>query len=186
MNTGFGIQERFLTIVQIVNRYSYLNANRIQYMPLISINRINSIKSAIALVFFCSILNLNAQDLDIYNQEGNATAYFDLQDEDQTIYFINGKAVAYLYLSDTIYQVYGFNGLHLGWYHNGVLRDKEGFMVGCVDGACYVIPRMGNFVRPFKQLKPFKSFRDLPSFQPQFIDLFSKLSLHEFLLNGIR
>lgn len=131
-------------------------------------------------------LSVQSQDLDIYNQQGNPEAYFDLQDDDQTIYFMSGKAVAYLHLSDTIYQVYGFNGLHLGWYHKGVLRDKEGFMVGCADGACYVIPRMGNYIRPFKQLKPFKSFRDMPSFQPNFIDLFSKLSLQEFLLNGIR
>lgn len=149
--------------------------------------RIKIFHSLLLMFITClSFSEIQAQDLDIYNQQGNATAYFDLQDEDQTIYFVNGKAVAYLYLSDTIYQVYGFNGIHLGWYHNGIIRDKEGFMVGCVDGACYVIPRLGNFIRPFKQLKPFKSFRDLPSFQPSFIDLFSKLSLHEFLLNGIR
>ncbi len=140
----------------------------------------------IAIGLLCLNTQLYGQDLDVFNEQGNPTAYFDLQDEDQTIYFIDGKAVAYLHLADTIYQVYGFNGLHLGWYHNGVLRDKEGFMVGCVDGACYVIPRVGNYIRPFKQLKPFKSFRDLPSFQPNFIDLFSKLSLYEFLLDGVR
>ena len=129
---------------------------------------------------------MHAQDLDIYNNDGKPVAYFDLQDEDQTIYLMSGKAVAYLYLSDSIYQVYGFNGIHLGWYHEGIMRDKEGFMVGCIDGACYVIPHIGNFFRPFKQLKPFKSFRDLSSFQPSFIDLFSNESLGDFLLNGIR
>ena len=137
------------------------------------------------LLFLMSVA-VHSQDLDIYNNEGKPVAYFDLQDEDQTIYLMNGKAAAYLYLADSIYQVYGFNGIHLGWYHEGIMRDKEGFMVGCIDGACYVIPRVGNFYRPFKQLKPFKSFRDLSSFQPSFVDLFSNESLYDFLLNGIR
>lgn len=140
----------------------------------------------VTLIWNIGSSSLFAQDLDIYNRDGKAVSYFDLQDEDQTIYLMSGKATAYLYLEDTTYLVYGFNGLHLGWYTNGILRDREGFMVGCIENACHVIPYMGPFVRPLKQLTPFKSFRDIPAHQPFFVDLFSKLSLQEFLLNGIR
>jgi hypothetical protein len=129
-----------------------------------------------------------AQELFLYNQEGNAAAYFDLQDEDQTIYLINGKATAYLFLDkpDDPFLVYGFNGVHIGWYKNGMLFDNEGFLVACIEEAGCNITRGEPFMLPFKQLKPFKSFRDIPSFKPSFIEVYSKRLLGDFLLDGLR
>jgi hypothetical protein len=77
-----------------------------------------------------SSLQISAEEITLFNSNGEAIAYFDTDDEDLTIYMWNGTPVAYLDPDGDIFDIYGFNGKHLGWYDDGIIRDHDGYAVG--------------------------------------------------------
>ena len=125
-----------------------------------------------------------AQDLDLFNKSGEPSAYIDTRDEDLTIYLWTGEPLAYLSLTNEGYDIYGFNGNHLGWYEEGVIRDHEGYMVGAIEGATFVITNPSFEFRPQKKFKTFKSFKELAPIKPVYFDVFSNKSLVAFLKQG--
>lgn len=90
---------------------------------------------------FGMLSTVSAEEISLYDKEGNAIAYIDTND-DMTIYMWDGKPVAYLVKKNNstnvktdLYTIYGFNGKNLGWLNEGVLRDKKGCVAGFIKGA---------------------------------------------------
>lgn len=55
-----------------------------------------------------------AEEITLFNADGETTAYIDTDDEDLTIYLWNGTPVAYLDPDGEAFNIYGLNGKHLG------------------------------------------------------------------------
>ena len=69
------------------------------------------------------------QEISLFNSDGDAVAYIDVNDEDSAIYLWNGTPVAYLSAESNYYNIYGFNGNQF-WRKRGVIYhliscDKE-------------------------------------------------------------
>ena len=139
----------------------------------------------ILFVFFISIsATCFAQDISLFNSEGDAVAYIDTEDDDLTIYLWDGRPVCYLYSSNGDYHVYGFNGTHLGWFIEGIIRDHEGNAVGVTKKATTMFTNFEPF-KSFKSFKPFKSFKEFAPFQPFLSSSFGATNFKLFLLKGI-
>ena len=72
---------------------------------------------------------VNAQQISLYDSEGEARAYIDY-DEEATIFMWDGTPVAFVEKDGRDLCVFGFNGSFLGWYEDGVIYDKKGYAVG--------------------------------------------------------
>ena len=118
-----------------------------------------------------------AQEISLYDSEGEAVAYIDLSD-DLTIYLWEGKPVAYLDEED----VYGFNGNHLGWYSKGLIIDHDGD-VACAEKERHPSPRFESF-KGFKEFKSFKSFQEFAPFKPFDTGRFADFPCALFLASG--
>ena len=66
-----------------------------------------------------------AEEITLYDSEGNAAAWIDTSDRN-TIYLWSGEPAAYLRKDGSVPDIYGFNGRHLGWLEKGIVRDHEG------------------------------------------------------------
>jgi hypothetical protein len=82
-------------------------------------------------------------EIDFYDASGNPVAY---SQDGKDIYLFSGSPVAYIE-GDAIYS---FSGRHLGWFENGLIRDRWGNCVFFTDGAT------GGPVRPVRRSKPVK------------------------------
>ena len=91
-------------------------------------------KKLILLLLLIPMISL-AQEISLFNSDGDAVAYIDADDKDNTIYLWNGTPVAYLSPESNYYNIYGFNGNHLGWFEDGVVRNEDGDAVGFQKGA---------------------------------------------------
>jgi hypothetical protein len=61
------------------------------------------------IIFFTGIsLTSNAEEMTLFNSDGEAIAYIDADDDDLTIYLWNGTPVAYLDPSGDAFNIYGF------------------------------------------------------------------------------
>jgi hypothetical protein len=82
-------------------------------------------------IFFAGLsMTTKAEEITLFNSEGEAIAYIDAEDEDLTIYMWNGTPVAYLDPNGDTFNIYGFNGEHLGWFEDGIVRAHVGYAVG--------------------------------------------------------
>jgi len=124
-----------------------------------------------------------AEEITLFNSEGDPIAYIDGGDEDLTIYMWNGIPVAYLDLDGNAYHIYGFNGKHLGWYENGIISDHEGYAVGFIEGATTIFTKFEPF-KSIKQYKPYKAFQEFAPFKPFYNARFSNEPLSLFLMKG--
>jgi len=70
-------------------------------------------------------------EISLFDSSGRPIAYI-AEDGEGTIYMWKGHAVAYLHGD----KVYGFNGHHLGWFDEGIMRDKKGAPVGFTKQTC--------------------------------------------------
>jgi hypothetical protein len=100
---------------------------------------------------------VRAEEITLFNPDGEAIAYIDADDEDMCIYLWNGTPVAYLEPEDEAFDIYGFNGEHLGWFEEGIVRDHDGYVVGFIEGAINVFTQFEPF-KSFKKFKPHRSF----------------------------
>jgi hypothetical protein len=141
--------------------------------------------SLLMLVFFILGItnNVNAEEITLFNSDGEAIAYIDAEDEDLTIYLWNGTPVAYLEAKGDAFNIYGFNGKHLGWYEEGIVRDHNGYAVGFQKGATTVYTKYEPY-KAYKKYKPYKSYKEYAPFKPYYKNEFSAESLTLFLKKG--
>lgn len=116
----------------------------------------------------------------LYDIEGNPVAYIDY-DKNGIIYMWNGTPVAYLHRNMALY---GFNGRHLGWYENGIVRDKNGRIVGYNKLSCPVMVKMES-MKGMTKILPIKSIQEIPSIKPAYSSATSLEYLSQFLLRGL-
>lgn len=124
-----------------------------------------------------------AEEITLFDSEGEPIAYIDTEDEDLTIFMWIGTPVAYLEQREDGFSIYGFNGKHLGWYSGGLVRDHEGFVVGFIEGATWVFTKFEP-IKGFKKHKPFKDFKELEPYKPFDRSQFATEPLSLFLLQG--
>lgn len=110
---------------------------------------------------------LSAQQISLFDKEREARAYIDY-DKDATVFMWDGTPVAYIEKKGKNLCIFGFNGDFLGWYEDGVVYDKEGYVVGAKEGASSMmshtktermkkmqkLPRMRKPVTSFTTTKP--------------------------------
>jgi hypothetical protein len=110
--------------------------------------------------------------------EGATAAYLEPADG-STFYLWSGEPVAYL--DDE--SIFGFNGKHLGWYHNGLVYDHEGGIVGAARATLEEPPDAAP-PRSLKNLKPLKGLKELKPLKPVFGRSWSELPARVFFLQG--
>ena len=140
-------------------------------------------KKLLLVLLFVPIVSIG-QEISLFNSDGDAVAYIDVNDEDNTIYLWGGTPVAYLSAQSNYYNIYGFNGNHLGWYEDGVLRNEDGDAVGFKKGAISGIYTNYESYKSYKEYKPFKSYKSYAPYKPYFSNSFSNESLILFLKRG--
>ncbi|WP_235691283.1 4-fold beta flower protein [Aliivibrio fischeri] len=93
----------------------------------------------VRLFFVCSFLSFGvlANEVDLYNLDGEAVVYIDTEDEDLAIYTWDGDAVSYLVdgCGKNCLNMYAWEGDHIGFFENGVVYDLHGRIVGSARGA---------------------------------------------------
>ena len=140
--------------------------------------RILSVLLAAAL----SMAAASAEEITLYDSEGNAAAYIDTGDRN-TIYLWSGEPAAFLRKDGSVPDIYGFNGRHLGWLEKGIVRDHEGLMAGFTKGALSRHTQ-GEPYKPQKMQKPFRAQPEFPPQRPFYRNSFSKMPLWELLMRG--
>ena len=133
-------------------------------------------------LFSTSSGSLLSQELTLYDRQGEAIAYVDFH-EDATIFLWDGTPVAFLEEGGQERGVFGFNATFLGWYEDGVVYDKEGYMVGASENELAVMPKLEP-IKGLPQLVPIQPITPLPPLQPLLKMSWSSLSLLEFLSDG--
>lgn len=119
-----------------------------------------------------------AREVTLFDAAGSATAYIDTEQE-LSIYLWNGTPVAYLDKSST----YGFNGKHLGWLKQGVVRDREGYGIGFIEGAVSKLTKLEP-LKALQRLSPLRSFQELEPLELLLRSTWSREPLDLFLLRG--
>jgi len=140
-------------------------------------------KRLLLIFFFGFFISLYAEEISLFNSDGDAIAYIDAEDEDLTIYMWNGTPVAYLDPDGNAYNIYGFNGEHLGWLEDGIVRDHKGYAVGFQEGAINKYTKYEPY-KSFKKYKPYKSYKKYAPYKPNYKNSFSNESLSLYLKKG--
>ena len=141
-------------------------------------------KILLFLMLVTSTCTALAEEISLFNSNGEPVAYIDTDDEDCTIYMWNGYPVAYLTTtSGDDFNIYGFNGKHLGWYSDGIVRDHQGYAVGFCKGAVSKYTQYEPY-KSYKQYKPYKSYKQYAPYKPYYKSSFSSESLALFLKKG--
>ncbi|MFZ4263238.1 4-fold beta flower protein [Sphingobacterium sp. HJSM2_6] len=129
-----------------------------------------------------SLFICQAQQLSLYNKNGEPTAYIDF-DRDGTLFNWNGTPMAFLKTDGEDNQVIGFNGRFLGWYEEGVLYDKQGRVIGQSKEHYFGVTRIEP-IKSIQQIIPIKPIVIHIEFKPIFFNIWSSTSLGEFLYFG--
>lgn len=124
-----------------------------------------------------------AEEITLFNLDGEAVAYIDAANEDLTIYMWSGTPVAYLVPDGQAFSIYGFNGEHLGWFEDGIVRNHKGYGVGFRKGATSIYTKYETY-KSYKKYKPYKSYKKYPPYKPYYKTQFSEESLSLFLMLG--
>ncbi len=137
-----------------------------------------------ALFLFLAVLShcALAQQVSLYDSEGEAVAYIDYE-EDATIYLWNGSPVAFIAKDGSDVCIFGFDRSFLGWYENGVVYDKEGYTVGSRKDALNMFYRMEPF-KGFAKLAPLRPITPFTPLKPFWKNQWSDATLTEFLYLG--
>ncbi len=134
---------------------------------------------------------LETEQITLYDKDKEAIAYIDY-DEERTIYLWDGTPVAYLVSENKTIngdEVFGFNGTCLGWYYEGILYDRDGYVAGAKKGVAKglinTIITHTERIKSIKHIKPVKHVRHISPIQHIFINKWSDTNLTTFLNNGI-
>lgn len=125
---------------------------------------------------------VNAQQISLYDSEGEARAYIDY-DEEATIFMWDGTPVAFVEKDGRDLCVFGFNGSFLGWYEDGILYDKKGYAVGARKGAVSMITKIER-IKGIQKITPIRPITPITPIQPILKNSWSNTSLTEFLYYG--
>ncbi|MCW5820929.1 MAG: hypothetical protein KIT12_13585 [Trueperaceae bacterium] len=144
---------------------------------------IHSMLAALLIILLTTIFaTASAREIPLVDRDGYYVAYIDTN-EDSTIYLWSGEPVAYLYERGLDTLVYTFSGEHLGWYKDGILRDREGNAVGADDGVL-ITPTRIEPLKGFKRLKPARRVKSVAGLKPIFSNYYSRQSLEAWLRGG--
>ncbi len=137
---------------------------------------------------FLAIMSLticaSAQQISLYDSEGEAQAYIDY-DEEATIFLWDGTLTAFLEKDGDDICVFGFNGNFLGWYEKGIIYNKNGYAVGAKEGAVNMITRVER-IKSIQQITPIRPITPITPIQPILKSSWSKTSLTDFLYFGTK
>ena len=140
-------------------------------------------KLIFTLIFIMPIVNkVYCQEISLYDSNGEAVAYIDF-DDDATIYLWKGTPVAFLEKDGSDICVFGFNGSFLGWYDDGIIYDKKGYVVGAREGAIRMLTKLER-LKGLQELTPLRPLTPLTPLQPLWKTSWSNTSLTEFLFFG--
>lgn len=135
----------------------------------------------LAMVVFSTILN--AQQISLYDNDGEARAYIDFG-EDATIFMWDGTPVAFLEKEGDDICVLGFNGSFLGWYEDGIVYDKKGYIVGARKDKISFFTGIEE-IKGIQRITPIRSIiTQVTLVQPVLLSSWSTTSLTEFLYFG--
>ena len=136
----------------------------------------------ILIILIISSFQMTAQEVTLFDSEGNARAYIDYDDE-ATIYLWNGKPVAFLKNDGSDMCVFGFNGNFLGWYESGIIRNKRGNAVGARKGTINIITSIEP-IKSIQEISPIRPITSITPIKPIFSNSWSSELLTELLYSG--
>jgi hypothetical protein len=125
---------------------------------------------------------VNAQQISIFNKEGEARAYIDF-DKNGTIYMWDGSPVAFITTKGKDMCIIGFNGNFLGWYIDGIVYDKKGEVVGARQGALNMNTKIEK-IKGIQKITPIRPITPITPIRPMLKNNWSNTSLSEFLFSG--
>jgi hypothetical protein len=160
-----------------------IQKNGVSSRDLTSRRHLSKLFTVLLFAFFP--LFVTAQEITLFDSDGEAKAYIDTDDEDLTIYLWEGTPVAYLVSNDGDFGIYGFNGKHLGWFEDGILRDHEGYALGFIEGAVNKTTKYEPS-KGYKKYKPYKSYKEYAPYKPYYKNKFSNTPLSLFLRKGTK
>ena len=127
-------------------------------------------------------LPVYSQQISLFDSEGEAKAYIDF-DKDATIYMWDGYPVAFLDYAGSDICVFGFNGSFMGWYEDGIIYDKKGYVVAVKKGATYMMTKIER-IKGIQKITPMHPMKSMKPMKPMFQKSWSSTSLSEFLYFG--
>jgi len=132
------------------------------------------------ILLIAPIQNVLAHHVPLFDGSGAAIGVIDTNDAN-TLYLTTGQAVGYIFEG----EVYTFTGKFLGWYSNGVLWDKKGYMVAFVQISKPRNVQIKQISHPVmtsvKQKKPaIVTIREIPPAQPKYVYELSTTSFPAF------
>lgn len=133
-------------------------------------------------VMMLTISTLSAQQISIYDSNGEARAYIDY-DKEATIFMWDGTPVAFIEKDGNDLCVFGFNGSFLGWYEDGIMYDKKGSAVGARKGAVNMITKIEK-IKGIQKITPMRPITPITPIQPIWKSSWSNTPLIEFLYYG--
>jgi len=136
--------------------------------------------SLAATLILSSSIDLTAQEISLFNSDGEAVAYIA---DDMTIYLWEGDPVAYLSNDNGEWHIYGFNGSHLGWYEEGIIYNHRGDAVGAQKNATNMITSIEG-IKSIKSMQPMKSIKEMAPMKPMLSSSWSRIPLVIFLRAG--
>ncbi len=137
----------------------------------------------IVFVFFLGFAQtLKAQQVSIFDNEGEARAYIDF-DKNATIYMWDGTPVAFINNDGKDMCIIGFNGTFLGWYIEGIMYEKNGFIVGARKDALAMNTKSEKMKR-IQRITPIRPFIPKSPVKPSLKTSWSGTTLAEFLFSG--
>lgn len=137
----------------------------------------------ITMIFALICTTASAEEISLFNSNGEPIAYIDVSDDDLTIYMWNGTPVAYLTAANKGYNIYGFNGKHLGWFDGGLVINHEGYTVGFQKGSVNKHTKYEPY-KSYKKPKPYKNYKQNAPYKPYAKNRYSTETLSLFLLRG--
>ena len=131
-----------------------------------------------------AVSTLFAQQESLYDNGGQARAYIDY-DQDATIFMWDGTPVAYIEKVGGDMCVFGFNRRFLGWYEDGIIYDKNGYVAGACKDAINMLT-MFERVKGVQKVVPVRPITSFAPFKPFWKNYWSSTSLTELLNSGKR
>jgi hypothetical protein len=136
----------------------------------------------ILLTFLCFSIFGYGQEISLFDSTGEAKAYIDFN-EDATIFLWDGTPVAFIENDRNDLCVFGFNGRFLGWYENGIIYDKQGYVVGSKKGVMNMIYRIER-IKSIQRITPIRLITSITPIKPFWKNSWSSSSLTELLYFG--
>ncbi len=124
----------------------------------------------------------NSNQITLLDSDGEAVSYIDYK-ENGTIFMWDGTPVAFIHNDRRDICIIGFNGKFLGWYEDGIIYDKQGYVAGARKGAVNMIAKTEKIKR-IQKITPIRPITPISPIKPILRSRWSNTSLTEFLYLG--